>query len=223
MTDDETAAADECWPEEEESASADEKTSGAELLARMANGDEKALEAFYRRYFARLYRFVYYRVGRDHQHTEEVIQDTFMEAVEKAGQYSTARGSVESWLIIMSRNRIRSNNALMARPHEYEKAWDFVDGELDDLFTGLNRGDLPEAILDSDYLRTLIGAIMGSIPLEYSRLLEMKYVANLSVREISNSIHKTEKAVDSQLGRARNAFREAFKAMSAVPAAEFGL
>ncbi|MDR3078087.1 MAG: sigma-70 family RNA polymerase sigma factor [Planctomycetota bacterium] len=221
--DDEIAVEAGDWLTEGESDPAEEKASGAELLTRIAKGDEKALEGFYRRYFARLYRFVYYRVGRDHQHTEEVIQDTFMEAVEKAGQYNVSRGSVESWLIVMSRNRIRSNNALMARPHEYEKAWDFVDGELDDLFASLNRGDLPEAALDNDYLRTLIGAIMGSIPREYSRLLEMKYMANLSVREISKSIHKTEKAVDSQLNRARNAFREAFKAMSAIPAAELGL
>ncbi|MCC8180891.1 MAG: hypothetical protein LIP23_08295, partial [Planctomycetes bacterium] len=76
-----------------------DRTDGAALLARIAKGDEKALEEFYETYFSRLYRFVYYRVGRDHHHSEEVIHDTFMEAVEKAGQYNPSRGSVESWLI----------------------------------------------------------------------------------------------------------------------------
>lgn len=98
-----------------------------------------------------------------------------------------------------------------------------VDGELESLFADMDKGNLPEAALESEYLRTLVGAIMGTIPQEYSKLLEMKYIANLSVRDISKSVHKTEKAVESQLTRARNAFREAFKTMAAVPAAELGL
>ncbi len=200
-----------------------ERIDGAALLKRISQGDEKALEEFYETYFSRLYRFVFYRVGRDHHHSEEVIHDTFMEAVEKAGQYNPGRGSVESWLITLSRNRIRSTNALMTRPHEYEKSWNMVDGELESLFADMDRNNLPEAALESEYLRSLVGAIMGSIPQEYSKLLEMKYILNLSVRDISKAVHKTEKAVESQLTRARGAFREAFKSMASVPAAEMGL
>ncbi len=200
-----------------------ERIDGAALLRRISQGDEKALEEFYETYFSRLYRFVFYRVGRDHHHSEEVIHDTFMEAVEKAGQYNPDRGSVESWLITLSRNRIRSTNALMTRPHEYEKSWNMVDGELESLFADMDRNNLPDAALESEYLRTLVGATMGSIPQEYSSLLEMKYITNLSVRDIAKAVHKTEKAVESQLTRARNTFREAFKSMAAVPAAEMGL
>ncbi len=166
---------------------------------------------------------MFYRVGRDHHHSEEVIHDTFMEAVEKAGQYDPSRGSVESWLITLSRNRIRSTNALMTRPHEYEKSWSMVDGELESLFADMDRNNLPDAAMESEYLCSLVTSAMGTIPREYSKLLEMKYVSNLSVRDISKSLDKTEKAIESQLTRARNAFREAFKATAAVPAAELGL
>ncbi|MDR1613206.1 MAG: sigma-70 family RNA polymerase sigma factor [Planctomycetota bacterium] len=199
-----------------------DRGNGAKLLALIAKGDEKALEEFYEIYFSRLYRFVFYRVGRDHHHAEEVIHDTFIEAVEKAEQYNPSRGSVESWLITLSRNRIRSNNALMIRPHEYEKSWSMVDGELENFFTDFDKGNMPEASLESEYLRDLVGAVMGSIPQNYSKLLEMKYISNLSVRDISISVHKTEKAVESQLTRARIAFRDAFKSMAQVPAAELG-
>ena len=196
---------------------------GALLLQRIAKGDEKALEDFYEIYFARLYRFVFYRVGRDHHHTEEVIHDTFMEVVEKAGRYSPARGTVESWLVTLSRNRIRANNAVMTRTHEYEKSWTMIDGELENLFSDMHRGNLPESVLEGEYLRDLVGAIMGSIPQEYSKILEMKYISNLSVRDISKAVHKTEKAVESQLTRARIAFRDSFKALAEVPAADLGL
>ena len=200
-----------------------ERVDGSKLLAEIARGNESALEKFYETYFSRLYRFVFYRVGRDHHHSEEVVHDTFMEAVEKAASYDPKRGSVESWLITLSRNRIRANNAVMTKPHEYEKSWSMVDGELESLFADMDKANMPEAALESEYLRDLVGATMGSIPREYSALLEMKYVANLSVRDISKVINKTEKAVESQLTRARVAFREAFKSLTSVPAAELGL
>ncbi|MDR1518732.1 MAG: RNA polymerase sigma factor [Planctomycetota bacterium] len=212
------STAEDAWPEIKRHAA-----QGAELLAKIAKGDEKALEEFYEIYFPRLYRFVFYRVGQDHHHSEEVVHDTFMEAVEKAGQFNPSRGSVESWLITMSRNRIRSINAIMIRPRKYEQSWNLMDGKFDNLLADMNRNNLPDAALENDYLRTLIAAIMGSIPREYSSLLEMKYISNLSVHDISQTVHKTEKAVESKLTRARAAFRDAFKTLSAVPAAELGL
>jgi RNA polymerase sigma-70 factor (ECF subfamily) len=191
-----------------------DRSEEADLVRRMRRGDEEALELFYDTYFPRLYRYIYYRVSRDHQHTEEVVHDTFMEAIEKADRYDPGRGSVESWLITLSRNRIRSNNAAMARPKEYEQSWSMVDGELETLFADLDEGNLPEAALEREELRDLVGTTMSSLPENYSRLLEMKYTLNLPVREIARTLHKTEKAVESQLTRARVAFREAFAVLA---------
>ena len=72
-------------------------------------------------------------------------------------------------------------------------------------------------------LRELVGAAMGSIPAEYAKLLEWKYVDNLAVREIAGTLKKTEKAIESQLTRARVAFREAFTSLAAGTVPEFGL
>ncbi len=183
----------------------------AALVGRIADGDEDALEIFYNTYFPRLYRYVYYRVGRDHHHTEEVVHDTFMEAVTKADRFDPERGSIESWIITLSRNRIRSSNATVGRAKEYEQSWSMLDGELETLFADLDENNLPEAALESEELKSLVGATMGSIPENYSRLLELKYNKNLSVRDIAGMLQKTEKSVESQLTRARLAFREAFK------------
>ncbi len=187
---------------------------GADLVRRVARGDERALEVFYNAYFQRLYRYIYYRVGRDHQHAEEVVHDTFMEALEKAGRYDSQRGSVESWLITLSRNRIRSSNATIGRAREYEQSWSMLEGELDTLFADLDRGHLPDAALERKELTDLVGATMVLLPEAYAKLLEMKYIAGLTVRDIAGLLRKTEKAVESQLTRARVAFREAFKAVA---------
>ncbi len=186
----------------------------AALLKAIARGDEDSLEIFYNTYFPKLYRYIYYRVGRDHQHTEEVVNDTFVEALDKISRFDSSRGSIESWLITLSRNRIRSSNTTVGKAREYEQSWSMVDGELDTLFADLDKGNLPDYALENQELGDMVGATMGSLPEDYSRVLEMKYMSNMSVREIADILKKTEKSVESQLTRARTAFREAFKALA---------
>lgn len=185
-----------------------------DLVKAIVRGDEDSLEIFYNNYFPKLYRYIYYRVGRDHHHTEEVVNDTFVEAIEKAERYDPERGSIEAWLITLSRNRIRSSNSTVGRARVYEQSWSMLDGELETLFVDLDAGNLPSAALENQELADLVGATMGSLPEEYSRVLEMKYMTNLSVREIAGTLKRTEKSVESQLTRARLAFRETFQSLA---------
>lgn len=186
----------------------------ADLVRRIVDGDQDALEVFYNNYFPRLYRYVYYRVGRDHHHTEEVVHDTFMEAIQKADRFDPERGSIESWIITLSRNRIRSLNTTIGRAREYEQSWSMLDGELETLFADLDKGNLPESALENEELKNMVGATLGSLQENYAKLLTLKYIKNLSVRDIAQIMEKTEKSVESQLTRARIAFREAFKVVA---------
>ena len=190
---------------------ADEKRRGdADLRGRLLSGDEEALQTFYEKYFSRLYRYIYYRVRRDHHHAEEVVNDTFLEALDKVDRYDPERGSMEAWLITLSRNRIRSNNSTMGRANDYETSWGMLEGELDTIFADLENAGEQEAKLEHEEVADTVGAVMGSLPEEYSRLLEMKYVEDMSTREMAHLLEKTEKAVESKLTRARAAFRQVF-------------
>ena len=210
-------AMDENAPEDEpmQVISLTDRLEDARLLRQVAEGDERALEDFYSRYFSRVYRYVYYRVGADHHHAEEAVNDTFMEAIKKADGYDPERGSIEAWLITLSRNRIRANNAAMGRQNDYERSWSMLDGEMDAFFADLDGGNLPESALINEELAQLVGAAMSSLPEEYAKLLEMKYIRDLPVREMATALHKTEKAIESQLTRARLAFRDVFKSLAA--------
>ncbi len=186
----------------------------SKLITAISKGDEEALEIFYNKYFPKLYRYIYYRVSRDHQHTEEVVNDTFIEAIEKSSKYDVNRGSIESWLITISRNRIRSSNTTVGKAKEYEQSWSMLDGELETIFADLDSGKLPENILENKELADLVGATMGSLPENYSKVLELKYMSNMPVREIAKVLSKTEKSVESQLTRARTAFKETFRTVA---------
>jgi len=114
----------------------------------------------------------------------------------------------------MSRNIIRSLKTTIGRAREYEKSWTTIDGDLEGLFADMSRNALPESELESEELKILVGTALSGLPEGYAELLIMKYVQNLSVRDIAVNLNRTEKAVESQLTRARLAFRESFNQLN---------
>ncbi len=75
-----------------------------EIVARMREGHEPALEELYDRHASRLYA-VALRVLRRREDAEEVLQDTWVEAWRRAPQYCETRGTVRAWLHTMVRSR----------------------------------------------------------------------------------------------------------------------
>src|SRR5437016_1852780 len=76
----------------------------AALLKRIAQGEEAALSELYNRYAQLLYSFGM-RVLRTSGETEDLVQDVFLQAWNKAHTYETVKGSVYTWLVTMTRNR----------------------------------------------------------------------------------------------------------------------
>src|SRR3954471_10395984 len=79
-----------------------------ELRAAQA-GDRDAIGRFYDAHVDGLYAFVFYRVGRDQALAEDVVQETFTIALSRKSEYDAARGSIGSWLTVLSRNVIRDH------------------------------------------------------------------------------------------------------------------
>jgi RNA polymerase sigma-70 factor, ECF subfamily len=70
----------------------------------MLAGDETALGTLYDRYGALVYS-VAKRILRDNGAAEEVLQDIFHQLWRAASGFDAARGSLSSWLLVMTRNR----------------------------------------------------------------------------------------------------------------------
>src|SRR5665213_681224 len=102
----------------------------AELLARLAAGDQDALAALYDRtspqVFGLLRRMLEHRAD-----AEEALLDVYMKAWKHAPNYSPARGAVQPWLSMIARNiaidRIRHRRAeLSTLACDFGNEWDFV-------------------------------------------------------------------------------------------------
>ena len=155
-------------------------------------GDGASLRALYEHARA-LYTFCFFRLGRDHHATEEIVQETLLLAVEKIADFDPGRGDLHTWLAYLSRNLIRKANEARRR---------FFAAALPEVPIEDSEEDLPEG--------DAVAVALARIPAHYRAVLERRYARSEATRAIAEAEGTTEKAVESLLARARDAFLKAF-------------
>jgi RNA polymerase sigma-70 factor (ECF subfamily) len=179
-------------------------------------GDRAAVQALTDIALQALYPFCLYRVGRRRELCEEVMQETVLRAIGQVADYDPQRsdGDIVPWLTGLARNEIHRVLAREKGTVSLEEMWARVDGELLAAYAKLDNEALSDDVLRREETRQLVNATMSQLPLQYREALEHKYVQGRNVREMAGLLGVSEKAVESQLSRAREAFRAAFVAIS---------
>jgi RNA polymerase sigma factor (sigma-70 family) len=163
-----------------------------------------------------LYGFCYYRVGRDRHLCEEVVQSTLLRALRDLTNYDPSRAgnNVFPWLSGLARNEIQRTLAKEGNARSLEALWERMDKELLAVYAQLDAQPFADEVLQREETREMVNATMSQLPPHYRETLEAKYLEGKSVRAIALAQRTTEKAVESQLTRARNAFRATFLALA---------
>jgi RNA polymerase sigma-70 factor (ECF subfamily) len=187
---------------------------GAELRA-ARSGDQEAIARFYDAHVDGLYTFIYYRVGRDTSLAEDVVQETFAVALSRRAEYDAARGSVATWLTVLSRNVIRDHLKAHRRSDELATAWDRIDATLAQTFASMAERPLPGEVLERAETRDLVHMAIANLPDQYRKALTRKYVDGESLEQLAGAFGISVDAAKSLLARARRAFRDTFATLSA--------
>lgn len=183
-------------------------------LAAAAAGDRDAVTRLYDEHVDGLYAFVFYRVGGDAALAEDVVQETFAQALRRRGEYDAGRGSIATWLSTLSRNIIRDQLRAHRRGDELAAAWQQIDHSLGQIFAALAQSPLPGEVLQRSETRDLVNMAIANLPETYRSALTRKYVAGESLEQIAAALGISADAAKSLLARARRAFRETFSALS---------
>ncbi|MDX9720967.1 MAG: sigma-70 family RNA polymerase sigma factor [Myxococcota bacterium] len=184
----------------------------------VANGEPDAITRFFEEHVDGLYAFVYYRVGSDPALAEDVVQATFVHAIERIERFEPSRGSPLTWLCWLSRNiarRILTENKRM----EELRMWQRIDASFAELFDGLQHELLVDELIERDETRDMVNIAMAHLPERYRDALQRKYVAEESLEELAAALHISAHAAKSLLARARAAFRDALAVLVAQSAA----
>lgn len=139
----------------------------------------------------RVYAYVAFRIGPGAE-AEDVTSETFERAVRYRGSYDLARGEPLAWLVGIARRRIAERSL---GPHAGELPAD-----------GAAADDRQEnAVID----RIVLADALGRVTAADRELLGLRYVADLSTREIGALLGMRANAVDVALHRARARLRAA--------------
>jgi RNA polymerase sigma-70 factor, ECF subfamily len=194
---------------------------GADLRAAQSGGKE-AIARFYDAHVDGLYTFIYYRVGRDTALAEDVVQETFTIALSRGvdlparrSDYDPARGSIATWLTVLSRNVIRDHLKAHRRSDELATAWERIDATLAQTFAAMAERPLPGEVLERAETRDLVHMAVANLPEQYRTALTRKYVDGESLETLAGELGISIDAAKSLLARARRAFRDTFATLSA--------
>jgi RNA polymerase sigma-70 factor (ECF subfamily) len=178
-------------------------------------GDRGAIGRLYDQHVDALYAFVYYRVGCDAALAEDVVQETFAIALSRRADYDPGRGSVGSWLTVLSRNAIRDCVRAHRRSDDLRAAWDQIDATLAQTFAAMAERPLPGDVLERAETRDLVHMAVANLPDQYRTALTRKYVDGESLETLAGELGISVDAAKSLLARARRAFRDTVAALSA--------
>ncbi len=175
------------------------------LCSALRLGSDEAAREFFRRHFRPLYRFVLLRVGGRHAECEEIVQDTFLAAIDSIERYR-GEGSLYAWLCGIARWKV----ARVARKRRLPTLSLAEAGPTLDDLAQCDR-DLPEQVFASKETAQLVQLALSLCPADHQEVLVEQYYQGRSVPQIAERRDQSTKAVESLLVRARQSLKKAFR------------
>jgi RNA polymerase sigma-70 factor (ECF subfamily) len=148
------------------------------------------------------------RLGGDDQAAEEVVQSTLITAARRLHTYR-GEAALFTWLCTVCRREIGAWFERAGRTNEVALVEDQPDIRMA-LEAAARLTANPEDVARRRELSRLVQLTLDQLPEKYGQVLEWKYIQDLPVDDIARRLGTGNKATESLLTRARQAFREAF-------------
>ena len=184
-----------------------------ELVALAAGGDAAAFSELVQRHQDKVYALAFHLL-RDSAEAEEVVQDTFLAALEKLGGFR-GDAAFSTWL-----HRVAANAALMRIRRRRRAPEGPADQPLEELLPRCDEAGHIEPLPYHDWskradeqladreVRLAIEQAVQNLPEDYRIVFLLRDVEGLSSEEMADLLGLSVAAVKSRLHRARLALRE---------------
>jgi len=161
--------------------------------------DEAGFRLWYELALPRVYRYLLARCGGDPDLAEELTQQTFVEGVRRGASFD-GRSDAVTWLCGIGRHKLvdhfRASHRDARRQLRIVSEWSANQSQA----------------WSQDELRFDVETALAKLSGEQRIVMVLRYLDQMPVREIATTISRSEKATESLLSRAREAFRKAYGA-----------
>jgi len=171
-----------------------------DLLARLQKREPEALAELYDRFGGLVYRVIL-RIVRDQATAEDLVQETFLRAWNRAGGFDAGRGAVGPWLLAVARNR--AIDYLRYQRRRSESSIDLNETEHPALFA-----DMRSDPLNFDHARHVKRALEQLNP-QQREAIELAYFEGMSQSEVARRMDQPLGTVKTWMRRALQQMREA--------------
>ncbi len=181
------------------------------LVERMRAGDQPAFDEFFQRHAGRLAAFAARRSSLDRAGLEDVVQNVLIKAVRNLGSYR-AEAALFTWLAQICRHELADARRKAARQPGQVSLEEMLAMRIAATQLRVPAHLEPEAELEVSLRSAAVLQVLQALPENYAAALEAKYGDGLSVEAIAQQLGITQIAAQSLLARARDAFRELWRA-----------
>ncbi|MGJ3240676.1 MAG: RNA polymerase sigma factor [Anaerolineae bacterium] len=167
-------------------------------LVELAKEDKNAFGEIYERYLTKIYNYIYYRTGNQHD-AEDLTSKVFYRALSHIENYVDKGVPFQAWLYRIAHN-------LVANFHRDKSRRKIIP--LDDYIAHTLKSDAPDIAVElSEQTEHLMEAIRR-LPADRQQLLLLKFIEQKSNAEIGEIMERTEGAIKSLYHRTLLALRD---------------
>ena len=181
-----------------------EANEDARLLALMAQGNQNALAAFYRRRSELLYSLLVRMLGNEME-AQEIMQDSLVRIWRRAAEFDPERSSPMAWVMMITRglalDRLRARSRRNATHAAYER-------EVASLEVEVNQGARQS---ERDELAEACATALNTLPEPQGRALQLAFLRGWSHEEIARAEGEPLGTVKARIRRGLLALRKLLK------------
>jgi RNA polymerase sigma-70 factor (ECF subfamily) len=167
-------------------------------LIERAKRDPDAFGELYERYVGKIYSYVYYRTGNEHD-AEDLTARVFFRALKRLPSYADRGLPFSAWLYRIAHN-------LVANWHRDQSRRKIVP--LDEFIVNGLQSEAPEYAAESREAQAFLLETIRRLPAERQQLLILKFVEHMSNAEIGTVMNRSEGAIKSLYHRTLLSLRD---------------
>jgi len=166
------------------------------FFERLREKEEEAARFFFEYFYQHVFRTAYY-ITQDHQLAEDVVQETFLKAINKLHQLND-EAKINAWLTQITINTARD---LRRKNHRFLNIKD-----PDMISQQVAKYLLEDLIVEKEDLLT-IWRLVENLPVNTQQVFILHYYYGMNTKEISNAMDIREGTVRIRLSRGRTFLR----------------
>ena len=164
------------------------------LMEQAGKGNSEAFGELYELYFTPVYRYIYYKTS-DKEVCNDLVQDVFIKVYGSLDRYTEQKSSPLPYFLTIARNTVIDY---------WRKKRDVVLEDSGAIFANIEDVSIasPETISLQEHDRGVIQGALSTLHDDHKEVITLKFINQLSTKEIASILDKSEAAIRQILCRA---------------------